>query len=146
MQGERAVAFPIVQRVDPNNPDSPTRDTGTVQVWFWCPGCDEAHAVRVGGEHPGPKWSWNNSLDRPTFQPSLLVNGREEVRNPAVPRCHSFITDGRIQFLGDCTHALANQWLAIDCCSTGSRCVGQLMGAMCSRFRAAPMRAGVDTR
>jgi hypothetical protein len=23
--------------------------------------------------------------------------------------CHSFVTDGRIQFLGDCTHALANQ-------------------------------------
>jgi hypothetical protein len=23
--------------------------------------------------------------------------------------CHSFVTDGRIQFLGDCTHALAGQ-------------------------------------
>lgn len=23
--------------------------------------------------------------------------------------CHSFIKDGKIQFLGDCTHALANQ-------------------------------------
>lgn len=23
--------------------------------------------------------------------------------------CHSFVTEGRIQFLGDCTHALANQ-------------------------------------
>jgi hypothetical protein len=23
--------------------------------------------------------------------------------------CHSFVTDGKIQFLGDCTHALAGQ-------------------------------------
>jgi len=23
--------------------------------------------------------------------------------------CHSFVTDGRIQFLGDCTHNLAGQ-------------------------------------
>ena len=23
--------------------------------------------------------------------------------------CHSFVTDGRIQFLGDCTHKLAGQ-------------------------------------
>jgi len=23
--------------------------------------------------------------------------------------CHSFVTDGRIQFLGDCTHTLAGQ-------------------------------------
>jgi len=23
--------------------------------------------------------------------------------------CHSFIRDGKIQFLGDCTHALAGQ-------------------------------------
>jgi hypothetical protein len=25
------------------------------------------------------------------------------------PRCHSFVTDGRIQFLSDSTHALAGQ-------------------------------------
>ncbi len=24
-------------------------------------------------------------------------------------RCHTFITDGRIQFLGDCSHKLAGQ-------------------------------------
>lgn len=109
MQGERAVAFPIVRRVT-NEVDSPTVDTGTIQVWFWCPGCDEAHAIQVGGEHPGPKWSWNQSLDRPTFQPSLLVRHGDQ---PGDKRCHSFIADGRIQFLGDCTHALANQTVDI---------------------------------
>jgi len=111
MQGERAVAFPIVHRVDSSNPDSPTRDTGTVQVWFWCPGCDDAHAVQVGGGNPGPKWSWNGSLDRPTFHPSVLT--WQGHRSAPTKRCHSFITDGRIQFLADCTHALAGQTVDI---------------------------------
>lgn len=29
--------------------------------------------------------------------------------NPVPYTCHSFVTDGRIQFLGDCTHSLAGQ-------------------------------------
>lgn len=109
---DRAVAHRIVRRaVDDGTPidrDTPMVDTGTQQVWFWCPGCDEAHAVQVGGEHPGPKWSWNGSLERPTFQPSVLVRGNKgDTVNPYV--CHSFVVEGRIQFLGDCTHALAEQ-------------------------------------
>jgi len=27
--------------------------------------------------------------------------------------CHSFITDGQIKFLGDCTHELAGQTVAL---------------------------------
>lgn len=82
---------------------------------FRCPGCDEAHHIQVG-EGPGPRWGWNGDVDRPTFTPSVLVT------SPANPdagpgfeewlterRCHSFVTDGRIQFLGDCTHALQGQ-------------------------------------
>ncbi len=107
-----AVSFRIVRRaVDDGTPidrDTPMADTGTIAVWFWCPGCDEAHAVNVGGDHPGPKWGWNESLEKPTFTPSILVRSEHgEARMPRV--CHSFVTDGRIQFLGDCTHALANQ-------------------------------------
>jgi hypothetical protein len=45
---------------------------------------------------------------RPTFEPSILIsigNG------PDAPRlvCHSFVREGKIQFLGDCTHELAGQ-------------------------------------
>lgn len=109
----RAVSFPIVLRSNPEAPDSELVDTGTVAVWFWCPGCEQAHAVYVGGNYTGPKWTWNGSVELPTFTPSILVNGREGLRNPAVPRCHSFVTNGRIQFLGDCTHALANQTVDI---------------------------------
>ncbi|MFZ4286623.1 DUF6527 family protein [Variovorax sp. HJSM1_2] len=82
-------------------------------AWFHCPGCDTKHAVSTSG--PGC-WTWNGSLDRPTLTPSVLVRTgravdsawvREEGDPPDV--CHSFVTDGRIQFLSDCTHALAGQ-------------------------------------
>lgn len=94
------------------------------KVAFWCPGCNEAHAIGVG-TGDGPRWGYNGNPDAPTFTPSVLVRGfqkgRDEhgkwngewVRGPdgkALPGvCHSFVTDGKIQFLGDCTHALANQ-------------------------------------
>lgn len=69
---------------------------------FHCPGCKNAHPVDV------PRWTWNGSMDRPTFSPSLMCNGHD----PA-SRCHSFIKDGQIQFLADCHHALAGQTVEI---------------------------------
>jgi hypothetical protein len=69
---------------------------------IYCPACKGYH-------HLDTRWTFNGNLDRPTFQPSLLVNGRANFENPAVPRCHSFITDGRIQFLSDCTHEMAGK-------------------------------------
>lgn len=75
---------------------------------FWCPGCDGAHQVGVG-EGPGPRWGYNENPDAPTFTPSVFVNAPGPFFNPAAPTCHSFVKDGRIQFLSDCTHALAGQ-------------------------------------
>jgi hypothetical protein len=70
---------------------------------FHCPGCGYGHTFEVGA--PGGKgWTWNGSLDRPTFTPSLLCN-----KDYPQSRCHSFVTDGRIRFLDDCFHALAGQ-------------------------------------
>jgi hypothetical protein len=79
---------------------------------FDCPGCKIGHVVYLN--HPGnihhPGWGWNNDVNNPTFSPSLLVefpwwNGEAYDQK----RCHSFIRDGQIQFLSDCTHELANQ-------------------------------------
>jgi hypothetical protein len=39
--------------------------------------------------------------------------------NPAVPVCHSFVTDGRIQFLTDCTHAFAGRTVDLPEWDTG---------------------------
>ena len=77
-------------------------------VVFHCPGCQYGHNVAVNGAkmENGAGWQWNGSLDSPTFKPSLLVNKENASYSP---RCHSFVTDGKIQFLNDCTHALAGQ-------------------------------------
>lgn len=81
------------------------------RLMFWCPGCDGAHMIRVG-DGSGPGWGFNGNYERPTFTPSVLVtyNGPDAGIDGAPPAvCHSFVTDGQIQFLGDCTHALAGQ-------------------------------------
>ena len=76
---------------------------------FHCPGCDSTHAIN---SHPnGPRWAYNGDPVKPTFTPSILVTIRWSANDPSEKDdiCHSFVTDGRIQFLGDCTHALAGQ-------------------------------------
>ena len=82
---------------------------------FQCPGCGCAHGVHVG-DGQGPRWTWNGNADQPTFTPSILVtwpanpNADEKFKEWRTERrCHSFVTDGRIQFLGDCTHLLVGQ-------------------------------------
>lgn len=88
-----------------------------------CPGCNEGHMVYVKGDGV-PLWDWNGDFECPTFSPSVLVQSvqRLTAEEVAVVRrgeandfasrktqCHFFITNGRIQFLDDCTHALKGQ-------------------------------------
>lgn len=82
------------------------------RLLFWCPGCDGAHQVAVG-DGPGPRWGYNENPEAPTFTPSVFVNPPGPYHNPGAEICHSFVTDGRIQFLGDCSHALAGQTVDI---------------------------------
>lgn len=77
-------------------------------LFFWCPGCDGAHMVGVG-EGSGPRWGYNGNPDAPTLTPSVFVNAPGPHHYDGAETCHSFVTDGRIQFLNDCTHALAGQ-------------------------------------
>lgn len=99
---------------------------------FRCPGCNCAHRVVVVPNW----WSWNGDTERPVFSPSVLVRSGHHAshfklgdncwctynaESPDDPApfvcsvCHSFVgssdgsTPGRIQFLADCTHALAGQ-------------------------------------
>lgn len=73
-------------------------------MWF-CPGCGQPHGVPVVG---GRRWGWNDSLTVPTLTPSVLVHGHETMA-PFLPqpRCHSFVKEGKLQFLPDCGHFLA---------------------------------------
>ena len=76
---------------------------GLTRVSFLCPGCGCGHWFKTDG--PGPCWTFNGDRDRPTVRASILVR---HGRNGSLV-CHSFITDGQIQYLGDCTHKLAGQ-------------------------------------
>ncbi len=96
-------------------------------VGIMCPGCGHVHALSVQQMESGrPVWGFNDDMDKQTFTPSLKVStgiyvpGHEDwrkkiplddqedyIKNSSI--CHSFITNGRIQFLSDCTHALAGQ-------------------------------------
>ncbi|MNU33608.1 hypothetical protein D3C71_221710 [compost metagenome] len=88
---------------------SKVRATNDGRVMFWCPGCDGAHGINVG-TGPGPRWGYNDNPDAPTFTPSIKVTGGMiDGKWSDTACCHSFVNEGRIQFLGDCTHALAGQ-------------------------------------
>ena len=74
---------------------------------YWCQGCDELHGVRTEG---ASVWGFNGNVDAPTFTPSVLTTWTDRSTSPPTEhRCHTFITNGTVQFLGDCTHALAGK-------------------------------------
>lgn len=95
-------------------------------IAFWCPGCDEAHTVKV----VDGAWEWNGDVEKPTFNPSVLMTGGHFNLNRAegascwctyyaehpelkvdfkCGRCHSYVRNGNIEFLPDCSHELAGQ-------------------------------------
>lgn len=100
-------------------------------ISFFCPGCKEMHSITYDGGG-SPNWNWNGNVDRPTITPSILVTSghyaphfkpgsdcwctwedKDEFPEMKCHRCHTFVTDGRIAFLSDCTHELAGQTVDI---------------------------------
>lgn len=84
--------------------------TNDGMLLFHCPGCDQTHGVSTIGNG----WQWNGSVESPSLMPSVFVHGHE-VSPPFKPQpdCHSFVRDGKIQFLHDCTHPLKGQIVEI---------------------------------
>ena len=76
---------------------------------FWCPGCKSYHGVWVSRpNYLGAQWRFNGDMQRPTFTPSLHIGaGTASV-------CHSFVRDGRIEYLPDCTHELSGKTVTLD--------------------------------
>jgi hypothetical protein len=66
-----------------------------------CPACGYGHLF-------DKRWTFSGDVERPTFAPSMLVH-ENPMANPPGPRCHSFVRNGRIEFLSDCTHTMAGQ-------------------------------------
>lgn len=82
---------------------------------FWCPACENCHAYYVEQPNGSNKaqWQFNGNIEKPTFTPSLLAyrtlsNGQRETI------CHLFVTDGLIQYQGDCPHKLAGQTIPME--------------------------------
>ncbi len=71
---------------------------------WWCPGCDEPHALNS-------TWAFNGDFNKPTFTPSVLVTGFS--RHSVERRCHSFVVNGAVQFLADCSHDLAGKTIPL---------------------------------
>ena len=66
----------------------------------------ERHQVIVRG--PGA-WGYNGDPEKPTFSPSVLMKTQywDDINEQWIPYvCHSFVENGRINFLNDCTHEL----------------------------------------
>lgn len=101
-------------------------------IAYQCPGCGERHQLPIGVGSPA--WFYNGNPDKPTFSPSILARGirsnltdeemdayQREFPGPGTREagmkskygfiCHHFVRDGKIEFLGDCTHDKKNQTL-----------------------------------
>jgi hypothetical protein len=101
---------------------------GSSYARFNCPGCQMAHVVPVAAAASPRVWAFNGDLERPTLSPSILtegvgdmtdeqydqiMNGHEPVPVPIQVRCHSFVKNGQIEFLSDCSHALSGQTVGL---------------------------------
>jgi hypothetical protein len=95
------------------------RRTTDKRWMFQCPACGCAHG-------PNDSWGFNGDREKPTFTPSIKVTGVKDLTDEEYERvsngekldrsttiCHLFVTDGKIQFLSDCTHELAGQTVEI---------------------------------
>lgn len=97
---------------------------------FFCPGCNELHSPDAG-------WQFTGTFENPTLSPSVFVKSghfvdgnkdscwcafnaerREKGESESgfsCGQCHSFIENGKIRFLNDCTHTLAGQTVDLPC-------------------------------
>lgn len=89
----------------------------------WCPGCRYPHVFNAP-ETPtrdGASWKWNGDMQRPTFDPSMLVKIGHPIEGtgPAWQwdmrtTCHSYLRNGQWQFLDDSVHSLRNQTVNVE--------------------------------
>lgn len=105
------------------------------QTQIKCPGCKTTHTLNTDPSRPGPCWGFNGDFEKPTFTPSILERSGHYCWNDGKPAseclycndpdfaddkhklcyiCHSFVRDGMIQFLSDCTHDMAGQTVPLE--------------------------------
>ena len=78
-----------------------TNEPGCYMIF--CPGCKCGHKF-------DSRWAFNGNMEKPTFVGSMLVKWTADRSDGPIDHvCHSFVREGKIQFLSDCTHHLVNQ-------------------------------------
>lgn len=91
-----------------------------LELWFVCPGCKMSHGLYTKDTPSriiGPRWTFNGDFQKPTIHPSISAKGAilldKDEPDDFDPNaiCHSFVVDGQIRFLTDCTHDKAGQTL-----------------------------------
>lgn len=78
-------------------------------LMFCCPGCGGSglHMLPVNSAVTSrPKWTWNGDLEKPTLEPSILTKWGPPDN---VRICHSYLREGVLEFLTDCTHEFAGK-------------------------------------
>jgi hypothetical protein len=90
--------------------------TNSPDLLVYCPACKMPHVF-------DKRWTFNGDFEKPTFRASMLVRySYGELKTPTV--CHSYVTDGRWEYLSDCTHAMKGMtvdvpdfdtWLKSEC-------------------------------
>lgn len=66
----------------------------------WCPACNEMHPLP-------DSWKFNGNLESPTFNPSFKHEGW--INGKPIGICHYVLTNGQLNYQGDCTHAFAGK-------------------------------------
>jgi hypothetical protein len=103
------------------------RIAGDDTLLFWCPGCEQMHAVGAAA------WQFNGDYDHPSLSPSILVTSGHYAPGWRGPgcwcsynydhpgetnfkcfRCHSFVKGGKVEFLSDSTHKLAGKTVPLE--------------------------------
>lgn len=89
----------------------PCEASEATHIELHMPGCFPFRIIPVKRSGTGPAWDWNGSLESPTLLPSILTRGGGTGRKEQV--CHSFVTDGHVRFLDDCTHEFAGKTVSL---------------------------------
>lgn len=115
----------------------PYNDGNGKQIGFmiFCHACKCGHGFLVKSGIPGRDWTFDGNMEKPTFNPSMLVRGTMYPSGGQMPNddelaqlkagkdfgpemrpyiCHSFVHNGKIQYLSDCTHKFANQTINLE--------------------------------
>ncbi len=74
---------------------------------FYCPGCELNHTISTVPSGLKKYHTLSGPLHSPTIKASVLYKDERLI-------CHSFVTDGEIEFLNDTTHHLAGKIVKLE--------------------------------